>query len=421
MPATYDDVAALGARVAELPRTTDTDRFTVAAVTAYAADVTGEYTRGAELSVEAMELADRLDDPICLTWAAHTAARHGIAGDGLPYASRAVDVARERALVTALPLALQAQAAGLIAQSRFDLAYSTAEEGWRLARDTGQPWAASWNLAHLATIEALRGADQLLRAHVAELQTLVATSGAMSVRSHIGWVLGLLDLGRGRPADALERLLIPISNVRPESNPVFVLGLPDAVEAAVRAGLLDTVADHLERFKNQVQRSPTPVRLALLARCLALIEESDADQHFTRAVELSSALSPFDSARSELLYGEWLRRNRRRIDARLHLRAALETFQQLATTPWEARARSELRASGETARKRDPSTRDQLTPQELQISRLVASGKTNPEVAAQLFLSPRTIDYHLRKVFTKLEIASRAELAAVDLGEPVAA
>ena len=279
----YDDVVALGARVAELPRTTDTDRFTVAAVTAYAADVTGDYTRGAELSVEAMELADRLDDPICLTWAAHTAARHGIAGDGLPYASRAVDVARERALVTTLPLALQAQAAGLIAQSRFDLAYSTAEEGWRLARDTGQPWAASWNLAHLATIEALRGAEQLLRAHVAELQALVATSGAMSVRSHIGWVLGLLDLGRGRPAEALERLLVPISNVRPESNPVFVLGLPDAVEAAVRADRLDTVADHLERFKNQVQRSPTPVRLALLARCLALVEESDADQQFTRA------------------------------------------------------------------------------------------------------------------------------------------
>ena len=144
-------------------------------------------------------------------------------------------------------------------------------------------------------------------------------------------------------------------------------------------------------------------------------------QQFTRAIELGSALSPFDLARSELLYGEWLRRQRRRIDARLHLRAALETFQQLATTPWEARARSELRASGETARKRDPSTRDQLTPQELQISRLVAAGKSNPEVAAQLFLSPRTIDYHLRKVFTKLEIASRAELAAVDLGEPVAA
>ena len=89
--------------------------------------------------------------------------------------------------------------------------------------------------------------------------------------------------------------------------------------------------------------------------------------------------------------------------------------------PWAARARTELRASGETARKRDPSTRDQLTPQELQIARLVSTGKTNPEVAAQLFLSPRTIDYHLRKVFAKLEITSRAELARSDLGEPVAA
>ena len=200
-----------------------------------------------------------------------------------------------------------------------------------------------------------------------------------------------------------------------------MLGLPDAVEAAVRADRVDAVADHLDRFNNWVRRSPTPVRLALLARCLALVEEFDADQQFTRAIELGSALSPFDSARSELLYGEWPRRQRRRIDARLHLRLALEIFQQLAAAPWEARARSELRASGETARKRDPSTRDQLTPQELQISRLVASGKTNPEVAAQLYFSPRTIDYHLRKVFTKLEIASRADLADVDLGEPVAA
>ena len=128
------------------------------------------------------------------------------------------------------------------------------------------------------------------------------------------------------------------------------------------------------------------------------------------SLKVGVAQKAFDNARSELLYGEWLRRHRRRVDARAHLRAALEIFQQLAAAPWEARARAELRASGETARKRDPSTRDQLTPQELQISRLVASGKTNPEVAAQLFLSPRTIDYHLRKVFSKLGIASRTEL-----------
>jgi len=138
-------------------------------------------------------------------------------------------------------------------------------------------------------------------------------------------------------------------------------------------------------------------------------------------VALAHSLPPFDRARTELLYGEWLRRQRRRVDARRHLRTALELFRRMGVSPWEARAQVELRASGETARKRDPTTRDQLTPQELQISRLVASGMTNPEVAAKLFLSPRTVDYHLRKVFTKLAIASRAELSRVDLGDSVAA
>ena len=130
-------------------------------------------------------------------------------------------------------------------------------------------------------------------------------------------------------------------------------------------------------------------------------------------------MPPLDQGRTELLYGEWLRRQRRRIDARRHLRRALECFARLGAAPWEARARSELRASGETARRRDPSTLDQLTPQELQIARLISGGKTNPEGAAQLFLSPRTIDYHLRKIYSKLYIASRAELRGFDLGELV--
>ena len=123
--------------------------------------------------------------------------------------------------------------------------------------------------------------------------------------------------------------------------------------------------------------------------------------------------------RTQLLYGEWLRRHRRRIDARRHLRAALATFEQHSAAPWADRARGELRASGESARKRDPSTRDQLTPQELNIAGLAADGLTNAEIGAQLFLSPRTIDYHLRKVFAKLEIVSRADLAGVELGDPV--
>ena len=210
-----------------------------------------------------------------------------------------------------------------------------------------------------------------------------------------------------------------MSAIRPESN--LVLGVPDAVEAAVRADRVDQVHVHLHRYQAWAESFPNPARLALLARCLALVHDADAETHFARTIELGEALSPFDRARSQLLYGEWLRRHRRRVDARFHLRAASEIFQRLRVPPWEERARSELRASGETARKRDPSSRDQLTPQELQIARLVADGMTNPDVAAQLFLSPRTIDYHLRKVFAKLAIASRADLAGVDLGEGVGA
>lgn len=417
----YDTTVALGRQAATLAATTDRDRFNSAAVVALGVEMSGDYACGAALSAQAIDLAERLDDPACLVWAALTAAREGIASDGLPYATRAVEIARERMLVTKLPIALQMQAAGLIGQSRFDLAYSTAEEGLRLAIDVGQPWAASWNLAHLAMIDARRGAEHRVRSHVDQVQALVSTSGANAISAYVWRALGLLDLGLGRPAQALEQLQMVIATVRPESHPLFVLALPDAVEAAVRSNRQHEVAEHLDQFREWVQRFPNPARLALLARCLGLVEEADAEGHFARAIEFAPALSPFDKARTWLLYGEWLRRQRRRVEARPHLRAALVLFQQLSVSPWEARARSELRASGETARRRDPSKRDQLTPRELQIARFVADGMTNPRIAERLFLSPRTIDYHLRKVFAKLEIASRADLVGVDLDEPVAA
>ena len=408
-------------RAAELSPVTDTDRFIVAVLMAAAAELEGDFLRAHELSADATELAERLDDARCLISVASTAGRAGSWGDGLPYANRAVRIARERGLVSTLPSALQAQATQLLGQSQFDLGYAAADEGRRLALDSGQPWVAAWNLADLLTVDSLRGDEERFRARLVELEAIVASSGGSLVRGRIARALGMLELGLGRPSEALANLLVSIDAVRPESNPLVVLGVPDAVEAAVRAQRLGEVADHLDRFQKWVERFPNPARLALLERCLALVEERAAERHYTHAVELGDALSPFDRARTELLYGEWLRRHRRRLDARPHLRAAMELFQRLGVSPWGERARSELRASGVTARKRDPSTRDRLTPQELHIARLVADGMTNPDVAAQLFLSPRTIDYHLRKVFTKLEIASRGDLANIDLGESVIA
>jgi DNA-binding CsgD family transcriptional regulator len=168
-------------------------------------------------------------------------------------------------------------------------------------------------------------------------------------------------------------------------------------------------------------QAPSEGARALLSRCQALVDDSDAESAFGQARDLAAALPPFQRARTELLYGEWLRRQRRRQDARPHLRGALETFRALGALPWERRAEGELRATGETARVRDPSTLDELTPQERQIAGLVADGHTNREIAAQPFISPRTVDYHLRKVFSKLGITSRAELVRLRLQHEPAA
>jgi len=415
-----DRLAAICRRATEFPPATDIDRFIVILMTAGAAELEGDFARAERMAVNAIELAARLDDARCLIWASTTAGRAGSQGDGLPYANRAVRIARERALVSTLPYALQAQAAQLFGLSRFDLVYAAAEEGRHLALDIGQPWIASLNVSYLSIVDALRGAEQLVHARNDEQLALVAAGGPTRITANVAYAEGLLELGLGRPSEALERLLVPINTVRPRSNPVLVRAVPDAVEAAVRAQRSDDVMGEYAAFETWAERFPHPTRRALLARCRALIDESSAERHYAEALSLD-ALPPFDRARTELLYGEWLRRNRRRIEARVHLRSALEVFEQLAVTPWADRARAELRASGETARRRDPSTRDQLTPQELHIAGLAAGGLTNPEIGAQLFLSPRTIDYHLRKVFTKLGISSRAELSGIDLGERVAA
>ena len=124
----------------------------------------------------------------------------------------------------------------------------------------------------------------------------------------------------------------------------------------------------------------------------------------------------FNRARTRLAYGEFLRRSRRRVDARTHLRAALDTFEELKAKPWAERAATELRASGETVRRRDETAGEVvLTPQERQVAQLVKKGMSNKEVAAQLFVSPRTVDFHLRNVFTKTGVSSRGELIGLDL------
>jgi DNA-binding CsgD family transcriptional regulator len=418
----YEHAAAIGARAGAIEPRNETDRFRVAALSAETAEVAGDHERAAPLMRDALRLAEPLMEPRPLLWASLLATEGnwgGTLADGLPYATRAVTIARERGLLSMLPTALWAQATALMDQGRFSLASAVADEGRKLASDVGHRLGASWNLALLAMLDALRGSESNARAEADEAIRLAAIGGATLVVGAAEWALALLDLTLGRPTDATDRLLLVTAGGRRESNPLIGLwSIPDLIEAAARSGRLDETMDRLDRYADWAQHLSSPARLSLLARCRALAEKGNEREQFEAALAPDAGISPFAQARAELLYGEWLRRERKRREARGHLRRAADLFHQVGVPPWKERAESELRATGETARRRDPSTLDQLTPQELHIAGLVAAGMTNRQVAAQLFLSPRTIDYHLRKVFSKLGVSSRTELIQMGVPEP---
>jgi len=192
----------------------------------------------------------------------------------------------------------------------------------------------------------------------------------------------------------------------------------DRVEAAVRAGDTDQAEAWVLELRSFADATRWPWALAAVDYGRAMVAPSaEATGHFASALAHSArAARPYDEARIRLAYGEFLRRAQRRVDARIHLRLALETFADLHAEPMVVRTTQELRASGETARKRDPSTLPALTPMELKVAQLVRGGLSNKEVAGQCWVSPRTVAFHLRNVFTKTGITSRGELAQLDLG-----
>ena len=227
--------------------------------------------------------------------------------------------------------------------------------------------------------------------------------------------LGQLELGLGRPQKALEHLLecsaelerVGISD--PDLAPA-----PDLVDAYVRLGRLDDARQVFDGYAPLAEAKGQPFALARSARARALLAPDDeiADAFATALAYHAQTPDTFERARTELFFGERLRRARRRVEARRQLRAALRTFERLGAAPWADRALAELQASGETARPRDDSHRLTLTPQELQVALAIAEGRTTREAAAKLYLSPKTIEYHLHSVYEKLEIRSREELAS---------
>jgi DNA-binding CsgD family transcriptional regulator len=195
---------------------------------------------------------------------------------------------------------------------------------------------------------------------------------------------------------------------------VISWALTELIEAAARCGRHELATDALERLSLTAQAGATDWALGVQARSRALVsEDGNADALYREAIDrLGHTRVRVELARSHLVYGEWLRRERRRVEAREQLRTAYEMLSEMGVEAFAERARRELAATGETARKRSDETRDELTAQEAQIARLARDGLSNPEIGAELFISPRTVKYHLRKVFTKLEITSRHDLLA---------
>ncbi|WP_327085386.1 helix-turn-helix transcriptional regulator [Nonomuraea sp. NBC_01738] len=295
---------------------------------------------------------------------------------------------REHAMVGLLPQALAHLASIQLAAGWYADARAHANEAARIAADTGQP---QW----------VRQAERLL-AHLSAVEGDAAgCAGFPEARA-------LLDLGLGGTESALIELENLVYGVA--RNQIFAMrSVPDLVEAAVRCGRSPRAAEPYGRFAEWAGQIGQPWALALAARCRALLDP--AEEHFAAAIELHGQERPFERARTELLFGEWLRRARRRTDARPHLALAVEIFDRLGSAPWSARARAELDAAGwATSRTEELDPLTVLTPQERQITQLAAQGLSNRDIAARLFLSPRTVGQHLYKAFPKLGVTSRAEL-----------
>jgi DNA-binding CsgD family transcriptional regulator len=297
---------------------------------------------------------------------------------------------------------------------RWDEAAAEASEAIRLARETGQQSVLSFDLVCLARVNAARGNEQACRADVAEALKLAEQYEIATVKIYAASILGLLQLGLGRLDQAITHLelvadlLVPIGL----GEPGVVQWAPDYVESCARAGKVQEATKALETFQQQAEATGRTWALATTARCHGLLAQpNDAEAAFAEAYRWHAHCPmPFELARTQLCHGKQLRRAKHRAAARERLRAALATFEQLDARPWADQARVELQATGETARRRaQPPTR-RLTPQEFQVARLVADGRSNRDIAAALFLSPKTVEFHLGSIHRKLGTTSRPQL-----------
>jgi len=328
---------------------------------------------------------------------------------------RALLLAREHAPTGALPMLVFFLARDAAATDRWALAGAYYDEAIHVSAETKQSiWQAN-SLAGLAWLEAYQGREEECRSHA-------SLALQMARRHEMGFVeawsliaLGQLEIGLGHFDTAVKHLLAcEVELDRFGIKDPDLAPAPDLIDAYVRLGRRGEALKILEAYVPLANAKGQPFALARSARAQALLlPDTEMAAGFTGAL-VFHAQTPdtFERARTELLFGERLRRARRRREAREQLRAALRTFEHLGAEPWAERALAELRASGETVSARDDRRRLTLTPQELRVAMAIAEGRTTREAAAKLYLSPKTIEYHLRSVYDKMEIRSREELAS---------
>jgi DNA-binding CsgD family transcriptional regulator len=329
-----------------------------------------------------------------------------------PYAERAIELARSMGAVGKLPEALTSAASVAAETGKWLQALALGSQALELAQATGLDLLACKALVTLASVEAAQGRGEDCLGHVHEADRLASELGLRLAQLLVRRQRALLELGTGQLEQAIEhyeavrRLAAQWDISHPWYSPIA-----DLIEAYARAGALDKARALLPEFLAQVPGDANPLPAARAARCQGIVAADEYDAHFQKAISIQERTAhAFQHARTLLCYGERLRRAQRRRDARVQLRAAIEIFDRLDARPWADRARAELNASGQTIGHDGPGG-ERLTPQELQIALLVTQGRTNAEIGRAVFLSTRTVEFHLSRVYRKLGISSRTELA----------
>jgi DNA-binding CsgD family transcriptional regulator len=367
-------------------------------------------------------LADDLDPAVGLRWfALGTAAAGSLWDDQATFdlSDRWVKMARAAGAFTTLPVALAFHAVSESMAGHF----READTRWALVLEmltiSRGPGVLGVNSRSSGLLLAYRG--HLTEARATGLaQVRESAERGQGGPADIGrYIVALADLFGGDYAAAMSYAQTVIEN-----DPAYTAegALPELIEAAVRAGDREVAATAHKTLSERTLAAGTPWALGLRARCEALLAEgADAEGSYQESIsQLKRCRMAVDLARTHLLYGQWLRRAKRRRDARQELRTAHEMFAAMGADRFAERAAAELRATGERARARAPETAVDLTPQETRVADLAASGASDSEIAAQMFISPSTVDYHLRKVFRKLNVTSRTQLAGRLLSGPAA-